>query len=141
MDSPKFKLSDIKISAVLVGAFIDNMTTMAVMMMLMAALASAGVSQDDAMARLKTVSGLLLNLIIGLGCTGLGGFVAGRMAKKAEILYGALVALAGIAIAIAFWEEGLPMWYHIAGIAGMLPMGMFGGHLAKTGFKIGSDTN
>jgi len=36
------------------------------------------------MSRMRSTSGLLLGLIIGLGCTVLGGYIAGRIARQDE---------------------------------------------------------
>jgi len=124
-------LPDIKLKAVIVGAIVDNVGTMVVMLFLMTALASQGISQDEVIARMKSQSGLLLNLILGLGCTFLGGYVAGRMARRSEVLHGALVAGIGMVLALIWRESGLPPWYDIIGFAGMLPAGMFGGHIAR----------
>ncbi len=131
MDNSKFKLSDIRIDAVIVGAIVDNIATLFVMLLLVTALASTGIGQDEALARMKTLSGLLLTLIIGLCCTGLGGYAAARMAKRHEVLHGALVAAAGIVIALVFREEGLPLWYQAAGLVLMLPAGMAGGRAGR----------
>jgi hypothetical protein len=89
-------LSDIKFKAIIVGAIVDNVVTLAVMLFLMTALSSQGLSQDEVVARLKSPSGLLLNLIIGLGCTCLGGYIAGRMACRSEVF-------------TAHWSPG-PAW-------------------------------
>jgi uncharacterized membrane protein YeaQ/YmgE (transglycosylase-associated protein family) len=124
-------LSDIKLKAVIVGAIVDNVGTIAVMLFLMTALASQGISQDEVVARMKSPSGLLLNLIIGLGCTCLGAYVAGRMAQRSEVLHGAVVAVAGMVLALLYRESGVPLWYDIMGFAGMLPAGMLGGHIAR----------
>lgn len=126
-----WKLSDIKFKAVIVGAFVDNFGTVAIMLFLMTALASQGLSQEEIVARMKSPSGLLLNLIIGLGCTCLGGYVAGRMARRTEVLYGAVVAGAGMVLALFLRESGLPGWYDIIGFAGMMPAGMLGGYMAR----------
>src|SRR5512139_3217362 len=96
---PMLKLSDIKLKAVLAGAVLDNATTLFLMTLLAAALVSTGLSEDEVMSRMKSTSGLLLGLIIGLGCTALGGYVAGRMAKQAERMHGLVVAVIGMAIA------------------------------------------
>lgn len=124
-------MTDIKLKAVIVGAVVDNVGTMAVMLFLMTALASQGLSQEEVVVQMKTLSGLLLTLIIGLGCTGLGGYVAGRIARQSEVLHGALVAGAGMVLALLYRESGLPLWYDIMGFAGMLPAGMLGGELAR----------
>jgi len=130
-------LSDIKFKAVIVGAIVDNVATLAVMLFLMTALASQGLSQDEVVVRMKTLSGQLLTLIIGLGCTGLGGYVAGRMALRSEVLHGALVAGAGLVVALLFRESGLPAWYDIIGFVAMVPAGMGGGYIAQLRRKSG----
>lgn len=134
-------LPDIKLKAVIVGAIVDNVGTIAVMLLLMTALASQGISQEEIVARMKSPSGLLLNLILGLGCTFLGGYVAGRMARRSEVLHGALVAGAGMVLALVYRESGIPLWYDIIGFAGMLPAGMLGGHTARQRQKSGEGTN
>lgn len=131
MQIPVLKISDIKLKAVIVGALADNVGTIFIMLFLMTALASKGLSQDEVIVRMKSPSGLLLNLIIGLGCTFLGGYVAGRMALRSEVLHGSLVAGAGMVLALIWRESGLPLWYDIIGFAGMLPAGMLGGHMAR----------
>jgi len=137
MQALKLKLSDIKLKAVIAGAVLDNATTLFVMTLLAAALVSTGLSDDQVMSRMKSTSGLLLGLIIGLGCTGLGGYVAGRMAKQAGVLHGLLVAVIGMVIALIFREGGDPMWFDIVGFACMLPAGMAGGWLAQKRRKTG----
>jgi hypothetical protein len=128
---PMPKLSDIKFRAVIVGAVVDNAGTLLLMSILAAALVSTGLSEDEVMSRMKSTSGLLLGLIIGLSCTVLGGYFAGRMAGRSEVLHGVLVAVVGIIIALIFRESGDPLWFDIAGFAGMLPAGTAGGYLAQ----------
>ena len=131
MNAPKLKLSDIKFKAVIVGAIVDNAGTLFFMTLLAAALVSRGLSEDEVMSRMKSESGLLLGLIIGLGNTVLGAYIAGRMARNAERVHGALVAVIGMVVALIFRESGVPAWFDIAGFAAMLPAGLFGGHLAQ----------
>ena len=125
---PKF--SDIKIKAVIVGAVVDNAGTLLLMTTLAAALVSTGLTEDEVMSRMKSTSGLLLGLIIGLSCTVMGGYFAGWIAKRAEVLNGALVAVVGMVLAQIFRESGMPLWFEIAGVVCMLPAGMAGGYLA-----------
>ncbi len=132
-------MPDIKFKAVIAGAVVDNVGTLFVMLFLVTALASQGLSQDEVLVRMKTVSGQLLTLVIGLGCTGLGGYVAGRMALRSEVMHGALVAGAGVVMALLFRESGLPTWYDIIGFAGMLPAGMGGGYIAQRRRSPGSN--
>jgi hypothetical protein len=125
------KLSDIKFKAVIAGAIVDNAGTLLLMTLLAAALVSTGLSEDEVMSRMTSASGLLLGLIIGLGCTVLGAYVAGRMAGRHEILHGVLIAGAGMIVALIFREDGIPAWFDIAGFAAMLPAGIGGGYLAQ----------
>jgi len=134
-------LPEIKFKAVIAGAIVDNVGTLAIMLFLMTALASQGLSHEEVVVRMKTVSGQLLTLIIGLGCTGLGGYVAGRMAPRSEVMHGALVAGAGVIMALIFRESGLPTWYDIIGFAGMLPAGMGGGYISQLRRKSGDGVN
>jgi len=129
MQMPKF--SDIKFKAVIVGAIVDNAGTLLVMTFLAAALVSTGLSEDEVMSRLKSTNGLLLGLIIGLSFTVLGGFFAGIIAGRTEVLHGALVAVVGMVLALAFREEGSPLWFDIVGLVAMLPAGMGGAYLAQ----------
>jgi hypothetical protein len=128
---PKLKLTDIKPKAVVFGAIVDNGGTLLVMTLLATALVSTGLSEDEVMSRMKSTSGLFLGLIIGLGFTMLGGYIAGRTARSAERMHGALVAVIGMVLALIFRESGVPALLDIAGFAGMLPAGLFGGHLAQ----------
>jgi len=129
MQTPKF--SDIKFKAVIVGAIVDNAGTLLLMTMLAAALVSTGLSENEVMSRMKSTNGLLLGLIIGLGCTVMGGYFAGKMAGRAEILHGALVAVIGMIMALIFRESGTPTWFDVAGFLCMLPAGMCGAYLAQ----------
>ena len=131
MQALKLKLSDIKLKAVIVGAVADNAGTLFAMNLLAALLSLTGLSEDEVMGRLKSTSGMLLGLIIGLGCTVLGGYIAGRIARKAERTHGALVAVIGMVIALIFRDSGDPVWFDIVGFACMLPAGMAGGWLAQ----------
>jgi hypothetical protein len=135
-----YKLSDIKFKAVIVGVIVDNAGTLLLMTLLAAALVSTGLSEDVVMSRMKSTSGLLLGLIVGLSFTLLGGYFAGRIAGRAEVLHGVLVAVAGMILALIFREGGIPLWFDIAGFAGMLPAGMAGGYLAQK-HRIGKQNN
>jgi hypothetical protein len=125
------KISDIKFSAVIVGVILDNAGTLLLMTILAGALVLTGLSEDEVMSRMKSTNGLLLGLILGLCCTGLGGYFAGKMAGRAEVLHGVLVAVFGMVLAMVFREAGTPLWFDIAGLAGMLAAGMGGAYLAQ----------
>lgn len=124
-------MNKISFKAVIVGAVVDNSVTFFIMNLLAAALLSTGITEDEFMARMKSTNGMLLGLILGPGCTVLGAYVAGRIAKRAERLHGALVAAAGMLVALIFRDSGIPVWFDIAGFALMLPAGLGGGYLAE----------
>lgn len=124
-------MNKISIKAVIIGAIVDNTMTFFIMNLLAAALLSTGITEDEFMARMKSTSGMLLGLILGPGCTVLGAYVAGRIAQRAERLHGALVAVAGMMVALIFRESGIPVWFDIAGFVLMLPAGLGGGYLAE----------
>ena len=128
---PQLKLKDVSFKAVIAGALVDNLGTMFSMSLLIMALAATGLQESEVMARMKSTSGLLLGLIIGLGWTMLGGYTAARMAKKDELVYGASVAVVGIVIAVIFRDGSDPVWFDVAGFAAMLPVGILGGWFAE----------
>ncbi len=132
------KLSDIKVRAVILGAVVDNAGTVLLMTVLAALLVKTGISEDEVMMRMKSTNGLILGLIVGMCFTVAGGFLAGKIAKRAEVLHGALVAVIGMVLAAVFHERGDPLWFDIAGFAAMLPAGMAGGYLAKNRQQMGT---
>jgi hypothetical protein len=127
------EIRKLKYQAVLWGVLVDTVGTVAAAMILFSAMAGAGFSEAEVTLRMHSLSGLLLMLILGLGFTLLGGYVAGRIAKHDEILHGALVAGVGLVLGLFLREPGLPLWYEIISFAAMLPIGMAGGYLAKEG--------
>ena len=134
-------MNKINFKALIVGALADNVGTLFLMLLLMTALTSQGLSQDEVMMRMKSVSGELLSLIVGLGCTVLGGYISGRMAGRGEVLHGALVAGAGIVVALLLREHSVPSWYDVIGLASMLPAGMLGGRMAQQRRESRTDAN
>ena len=116
--------------AVAAGAAADTLCTMFILSFLMVSLTAAGIPEADVLERMKSPSGLMLGLIIGLGCTVLGGYVAGRIARRRETALGAAVAVVGMAFGAYFRESGLPLWHDIVGFAAMIPCGIAGGRFA-----------
>jgi hypothetical protein len=116
--------------AVVAGALIDTVCTMFVLSLLMVSLSSTGIPESEAVDRMKSPSGLLLGLIIGLACTCLGAYVAGRIAGHSEVALGAAVAVVGMVFGAFFRESGLPLWHDIVGFAAMIPCGIVGGRFA-----------
>ena len=125
------KMRRLKFKAVLFGFLVDTIGTMGVAFMLFFAMAARGLSENEVAARMHGPSGLLLMLILGLGFTVGGGYVAGRTAKQEEILHGASVAGLGIVLGLFLRDPSLPLWYEAVSFAAMVPAGMAGGYLAS----------
>jgi len=70
-------------------------------------------------------------LIIGLGFTFLGGFVAGLVAQRSEVLHGGIVGAVGLVFTLVLLDSSYPLWFNILGAAGVVPAGLAGGDLAK----------
>ncbi len=125
------KLRRLKFKAVLLGFLVDTVGTLGVAFVLLFAMAARGFSEKEVAARMHGTSGLLLMLILGLGFTVGGGYVAGRKARQEEILHGISVAGLGIVLGFFLRDPGVPLWYEAVSFAAMIPAGMAGGYLAR----------
>ncbi len=120
--------------AVLVGALTDTMGTLTFVSLV--GLAAAFVADlqhvpiSEMEARLQRPASMTAMMIIGLAFTVLGGFIAGRMAGKREILHGALVGCVGIIVGLIVPRSALA-WYDLLSLVVMVPGGMLGGRIAK----------
>jgi len=94
------------------------------------ALVAQGVPQNQLATRVGSAMFLGFLLIVGLGFTLLGGFVAGRVSKNSEVMHGGLVGLIGLLIGLFYWESSPPLWYTITSLLGVVPFGMVGGRLS-----------
>jgi len=78
--------------------------------------------------------GLALMLAVGLAQTGLGAFVAGRLAKIHYVRHGLAVGVVGLLLAILSGfgpDQGMPAWYEPISYLGVLPVSALGGYLAS----------
>jgi hypothetical protein len=123
----------LKFKAILFGFLIDTIGTLAIAFAIIFAMGAAGIPVDEINARMHGISGLMLMLIVGLTCTFIGGYVAGRTAGQAEILHGAVVAGIGLVLGLFLREPDLPLWYEAVSFAAMAPIGMAGGYFAREG--------
>ncbi len=85
---------------------------------------------------LSSPESLLILGVIGTLCTVLGGFVAGRLAKSAEIKHGAFVG--GLSLILSTLEQTLsgqdlpiPEWYQFLAYLVAIPAGALGGYIAQ----------
>ena len=72
----------------------------------------------------------------GILFTVLGGFVAGKVAKRAEVKHalvtGGVVLVLGLIVSIAAGTDSVgPVWLAVLGFLATLPAAAFGGYLAK----------
>jgi hypothetical protein len=92
-------------------------------------LVARGASPDEVNAQSQEPIVLVLSLALGLACTVLGGYVAGRVAGRSEVLHGGLVGALGAVLGLAF--VGLyPLWFNVAALVSVIPFAMLGGSLA-----------
>ena len=127
------QIRSLRFKAIFWGVLVDIVGSLAVAMALVLALAVSGISEAEITARMHGFSGLMLMMILGLGFTLIGGYVAGRTAGQFEILHGAIVAGIGLVLGLFFREPGLPLWYEMVSFAAMIPLGMAGGYIAREG--------
>ena len=125
----------INIKALMLGVLVDeggSLTTGAILGVITGiVLASKGVQQNEIQTYLHSPFVLIPNLIIGLGFTVLGGFVAGRVSTSNEVLHGVIVGFITIFFGILFWTT-LPLWFKIIPFITNVPFGMLGGRIAET---------
>lgn len=121
--------------AVAIGALTDTVGTIAFMSLygIFAAFVSdmQHISTAEMEARLQRPAVMVALMIIGLGFTILGGYVAGRVSKVRQVLHGGIVGGIGIILMLLSLESA-PLWYNIAALATMVPCGMLGGRIAET---------
>lgn len=73
---------------------------------------------------------LLIVSFIGLCYTALGGYVAAMMAKRSQLLHGAIVG--GLTLPwFLVGTSAVPSWYLVVGALGVIPFGLLGGMLAQ----------
>jgi hypothetical protein len=128
----KRRIIDIK--AVALGVLTDTGGSLVIgailAVIIVVGLAMNGIPKNQIEAYLHGPIVLILGMVIGFAFTILGGFVAGRVSKKFEILHGGIVGFIGILFGVLFWTT-LPMWYIIVSLVGVVPLGMLCGRIAE----------
>ena len=131
----------INTKAILFGLLMDFGSTIAISavfgFIMGVVLLTKGTPENEIESRLTTSSTALVGgLIIGLGCTGLGGFVTARTAKAAELkhacILGAILTLFCLLSVLVF--SAPPWWYHTTTLLLTIPVAMLGGYLATCRF-------
>ncbi len=120
----------IKIVPIIVGVLTQSVGTVATAMVLVVSLAASGLQDYEILPRMHSFSGLMLSVIANLGFTAVGGYFAGQMARESPLLHGGIVAAIGLILTLICREGGLPLWYDILSLGGMIPAGVIGGLVA-----------
>jgi hypothetical protein len=105
-------------------------------------LLSQGVPFEDLRAAFQSPIFWVPGAILGLGVTALGGFVAGRVAKRSEVIHGAITGcLSGlIGLVMHLWQS-TPLSYAIPSLLLVPPTAMLGAWLSISARRRdGSDT-
>ncbi len=78
----------------------------------------------------------LLMVIVGLCWTGVGGFVAAKVAKQREIVHAAAVGVASCVTGLLLEHGTLPLWWWVMGYGFVLPVSALGGYVAAGGLDL-----
>ena len=80
----------------------------------------------------------MLGALVGIACTALGGFVAGRVAKQDEILHAGFVGLLSLSLGAlvellsrSAGGSGVPVWYQVFSYLAVVPAALAGGFLSS----------
>jgi len=135
-----FKTQRINGFAILIGTLVDLCGSVAPVMAFGFIqgfrMASQGVPEAERQARLTALFQnpvmLLGGLVLGAAFSFLGGFVAARIAKNAEIMHSGVVGGIGTVLGLLFLAspESGPLWAEVAGILLTIPVAILGGHVA-----------
>jgi hypothetical protein len=136
---PEGILEGIRPGAVLRGFLLDNVLTIAIALVLVAAVLDEGLASSSAEeidAVFASTRFALLLLPLGLLCTVLGGCVAGSHAGIAHVKNGVAVGVADVALALISLlvpptGPEPPLWIDLLGFGLVLPAAAAGGALAR----------
>jgi len=121
---------EISTKAIILGVMFDNIGYLCFITILGIALGIMGITENEFNTQIETIT----NIILALGFTFLGGYIAGRIAKHSEVLHGGIVGAIGILIGfIIIVAMSYPIrWPEIVCFVGIIPIGMGGGCVART---------
>jgi hypothetical protein len=118
---------------VLLGVSVDNLGTFVSTAIIGSAyFASNTVNQNDLSQIYSNIGLLLVLLVVGLFWSFLGGFVAAKVAKRAEYFNASIIGVIGAAIGFdsMLSGQGIPLWYELTGFIVIVPVSLLGGYLA-----------
>ncbi|MFQ5946918.1 MAG: hypothetical protein ACE5NC_11855 [Anaerolineae bacterium] len=129
----------ISFKAILIGALADVggsiVTGIVAAAILGISLARQGVPESDIEARLiqtlQNPAVLVGILVVGLGFDFLGGFIAGRIAKRGEVMHAGMAGVLALLLALLLFGSDTPMWFNAVAFLLIVPTSMLGGQAAK----------
>ncbi len=86
----------------------------------------------DGKSRIEDVSLLLSMLVYSVVISIIAGYVAAFLAKQKEMQHALALGLLQLALGVFFQAQSwslLPLWYHLAFLALLIPANLFGGRL------------
>lgn len=118
---------------VVLGVAVDNLGTLITTGIIGSLyFANRPVDEQDVSAIYSNVSLMLLLLVVGLFWSFLGGYVAARIAKRAEYFNAAIIGVIGAAIGFdsMLTNSNIPLWYELIGFFVIVPVSLLGGWVA-----------
>ena len=137
-------MSRISIKGVLIGSVVDivltNIASWPLAFFVISDLSKSGVAKDQLLkaavdAMQMNTSYFVIGMLIGSFCSIIGGFVSAKIAKKAELLNGALASILCVANGLYSWLAGSYLrswWFHVIAITLSIILAMFGGYIARS---------
>jgi len=136
VDQPK----RFSVGAVLIGSAVDIggtfLASIFIGIIAAATLMTQGMTPVQLQTRLQGNTAFVIGeLILGLGFSGLGGYVAARVAKFSELMHAGSTALICLAFGLLTLplasQSAMPNWFRIVGEVLVIPMALAGGLIAK----------
>ncbi|MEW9699112.1 hypothetical protein [Paenibacillus sp. SI8] len=118
---------------VLLGLCVDNLGTF-ISSALIGSIyfASTTVDENDWSRIYSNIGLLLVFMVVGLFWSFLGGFVAAKVAKRAEYFNASIIGVIGAAIGFdsMLTSHDSPLWYDLTGFIIIVPVSLLGGYVA-----------
>ncbi|OPH60814.1 hypothetical protein BC351_16585 [Paenibacillus ferrarius] len=118
---------------VLLGVAVDNIGTY-ISTALFGSVYFAGkpVNEETINAIYSNVGLLLLLMVMGLFWSFFGGYIAAKVARRAEYFNAAIIGVIGAAIGFdsMLTDHGIPLWFELIGFVVIIPISLLGGYVA-----------
>ncbi len=124
---------NVHFGGVLAGILVDQVTSFVSSLLIGTIyVASNQISPSEISKMYSDTPMLLIYLLAGLFCTGLGGYVSASVAKRDAYFHASIIGVvaAGIGFYYSFGNSVVPLWYHLAGFAAVIPAALLGGRAA-----------